>query len=81
MLQFLFLQDEREATKARVDRDQERIAKALEAAKGVGDKEKEIKDLALQVNALKVQNITFRTNQMRSWHSTRCRINSLFAIA
>ena len=48
------LQNEREAAKSRVDRDQERIAQALEAAREVGDKEDEIKELALQVRALKV---------------------------
>ena len=48
------LQNEREAEKSRVDRDQERIAQALEAAREVGDKEDEIKELALQVRALKV---------------------------
>ena len=36
-------------------RDQERIAQALEAAREVGDKEDEIKELALQVSALKVR--------------------------
>jgi hypothetical protein len=48
------IQNEREAERSRVERDQERIAKALEAARGIGDKEEEIKELALQVNALKV---------------------------
>ncbi|XP_028394639.1 centriolin-like [Dendronephthya gigantea] len=50
------LEKEREAARARAERDQDRIAKALEAARGLGDKEKDIKELALQVNALKATN-------------------------
>ena len=50
----IFIQNERKAAKARVQRDQERVAKALEAARMAGDKEKEIKGLALQIDALKV---------------------------
>ena len=54
MYSISFSQNEREAERSRVERDQERIAKALQAARGVGDKEEEIKELALQVDALKV---------------------------
>ena len=54
MYSICFHQNEREAERSRVERDQDRIAKALEAARGVGDKEEEIKELALQVDALKV---------------------------
>ena len=54
MYSISLIQNEREAERSRVERDQERIAKGLEAARGIGDKEEEIKELALQVNALKV---------------------------
>jgi hypothetical protein len=54
MYSISLIQNEREAERSRVERDQVRIAKGLEAARGIGDKEEEIKELALQVNALKV---------------------------
>lgn len=60
---FLPAQNEREASRSRVERDQERIGNGLEATRTVDDKDKEIKDLALQVSALKVccfRNVTLR---------------------
>lgn len=50
------IENERKVARTRVQRDQERVAKALEAARKADDKEKEMRGLALQVNALKATN-------------------------
>ena len=67
------LENEREAEWSRVERDQERIAKALEAARGIGNKEAEIKELALQVDALKTTNEALKDRLDEADHELRRR--------
>lgn len=50
-----FSQADRQAADDRIRREQEKVEKALQAAKAGFDKEKQMKDLGIQVDSLKVQ--------------------------
>ena len=53
LLPFL-LKDDRRAADERLKKEQDKVDRALQAARNVGDKDREVKDLAAQVNALTV---------------------------
>ena len=48
-------QADRQATDARIEKEQERVDRALQAAREAGDKERELRDMATQLDALQVR--------------------------
>lgn len=48
------LKDDRRAADERLRKEQEKVEKALQAARNAGDKDREVKELAAQVDSLTV---------------------------
>lgn len=48
------LQDDRRAADERLKKEQDKVDRALQAARNAGDKDREVKELAAQVHALTV---------------------------
>ena len=51
---FSLLKDDRRAADERLRKEQEKVDKALQAARNAGDKDREVKELAAQVDGLTV---------------------------
>ena len=52
---FYFLKDDRKAADERLKREQEKVDRALQAARNAGNKDREVKELAVQVDNLTVR--------------------------
>ena len=76
------MKDDRRAADERLRKEQEKVDKALQAARNAGGKDREVKELAAQVDSLTVCNkqLLDEVEHDKSWYHSKTEFNNCFII-